>query len=127
MQGLDCFQQQSLYLLRGGRLRAAIDLKREPAVLRQRYGPNLGQQLLLARRLCEAGAGFVTVHSMGWDHHEDIIPGCRRLCPALDQAVSALVQDVHDRGLEDDILLVITGEFGRTPYMKDTGRDHWPA
>lgn len=127
MRGMDAFHQQALDMLHGGQIRAALDLTREPEALRRRYGPDLGQQLLLARRLCEAGVGFVTVHSMGWDHHEDIIPGCRRLCPALDQAVAAFVEDVHQRGLSDDILLVVTGEFGRTPYMKDTGRDHWPA
>src|SRR5262249_40895084 len=69
---------------------------------------------------------FVTVYNLGWDHHEDIIPGCRKLCPALDQAVAAFLEDVHQRGMSEEILLVIMGEFGRTPYMKGTGRDHWP-
>lgn len=127
MQGMDSFHQQAINLLRGGRLKEAMDITRESESVRQAYGPDLGQQLLLARRLCEAGAGYVTIHSMGWDHHEEIIPGCRRLCPSLDQAVAAFVEDVYNRGQQDEILLVVTGEFGRTPYMKDTGRDHWPA
>jgi hypothetical protein len=63
---------------------------------------------------------------MGWDHNEDIIPGSKIVTPPLDQAVTAFLEDVHQRGLTDDILLVITREFGRTPYMKGTGRDHWP-
>src|SRR5262249_28782539 len=116
----------AINMLQGTRIREALDLTREPEMLRQRYGPDLGQQLLLARRLCEAGAGFVTVNNLGWDHHEDIFPGCRKLCPALDQAVAAFLEDVHQRGLSEDILLVVMGEFGRTPYMKGTGRDHWP-
>lgn len=127
MRAMDAFHQQAINMLQGGKVREALDLTRESERLRHRYGPDLGQQLLLARRLCEAGVGFVTVHNMGWDHHEDIVPGCQRLCPALDQAAAAFIEDVHQRGLENDILLVITGEFGRTPYMKDTGRDHWPS
>lgn len=128
LQGMDSFAQQAVTMLHGSRVKQALDLAREPEKLRHRYGPALlGQQLLLARRLCEAGAGFVTVTSMGWDHHEDIIPGCKNLCPPLDQAVAAFVDDVHQRGLTDEILLVILGEFGRTPYMKGTGRDHWPG
>jgi hypothetical protein len=125
MRGMDGFQQQAVNMLQG-KAREALDLTREPLKLREKYGSALGLQLLLARRLCEAGAGYVTVHSMGWDHHDDIIPGCKAVCPPLDQAVTAFLEDVHQRGLTDDILLVITGEFGRTPYMKGTGRDHWP-
>ncbi len=89
----------------------------------------LGKQMLLARRLCEAGCGYVTVSSSGWDMHGNafgIDDGIACLGPAVDQAVSAFVQDVHDRGLDDKILLVITGEFGRTPKInKKRGRDHW--
>lgn len=125
MHGMDSFQQQAVNMLKG-KAREALDLSREPLKLREKYGSALGQQLLLARRLCEAGAGYVTVHSMGWDHHDDIIPGCRSVCPPLDQAVTAFLEDVHQRGLSNDILLVVTGEFGRTPYLKGSGRDHWP-
>src|SRR3546814_2523379 len=68
-----------------------------------RSGPGLGQELLLARRLCEAGAGFVTLNNGYWDHHGGIIPGMKQLCPPLDQAVTAFVEDVAQRGLTDDI------------------------
>jgi uncharacterized protein (DUF1501 family) len=82
--------------------------------------------MLLARRLCEAGVGFVTIHHGGWDMHGEITQGMRNLGPQVDRAVSAFVDDVHQRGLRDDILLVITGEFGRTPRINGSaGRDHW--
>jgi uncharacterized protein (DUF1501 family) len=129
MQGLDSFQQQALGVLQG-KVKQALDLTREPEKLRERYGAALvGQELLLARRLCEAGAGFVTIHNNGWDHHDNLIPGCRKLCPPLDQAVSAFIEDVQQRGLTDEILLVITGEFGRNPRIdqQSVGRNHWPG
>src|SRR5262249_13415840 len=125
MKGLDDFQQQAVDMIQG-KTKEALDLTREPEKVRQKYSPDLGQQLLLARRLCEAGAGYVTVHSMGWDHHEDIVPGCKRVCPPLDHAVAAFLEDVRDRGLSDDILLVVTGEFGRMRFMKGTGRCQGP-
>ncbi len=89
----------------------------------------LGRQMLLARRLCESGCGFVTVTSTGWDMHGNafgIDDGMPILGPAVDKAVSAFLEDVHQRGLSEKILLVITGEFGRTPRINDKGgRDHW--
>lgn len=91
----------------------------------------LGRQMLLARRLCEAGCGFVTVVSGGWDMHADannrgMVDGMRVMGRPVDKAVSAFLQDVEDRGLSDEILLVITGEFGRTPRInKNGGRNHW--
>jgi hypothetical protein len=89
----------------------------------------LGRQMLLARRLCEAGCGFVTVTSTGWDMHGNafgIDDGMPVLGTAVDKAASAFIEDVHQRGLSDKILLVITGEFGRTPRInKQGGRDHW--
>jgi hypothetical protein len=129
MDGMDAFRQQA-YSVILGRAREAFDLSREPDRVRDRYGPGLGQELLLARRLCEAGAGFVTLNNGYWDHHSGIIPGCRDLCPKLDHAVNAYIQDVTDRGLVDDILLIVTGEFGRTPRVGgygngNAGRDHW--
>jgi uncharacterized protein (DUF1501 family) len=82
--------------------------------------------MLAARRLCEAGCGFVTVSYGGWDMHGQIERGMKSRSPQLDQAVSAFVSDVHERGLSDRILLVITGEFGRTPRVNgNAGRDHW--
>jgi hypothetical protein len=127
-RGMDGFQQQAVNVL-VGRAREAFDLAREDVKTREKYGPGLGQELLLARRLCEAGAGFVTLNNGYWDHHGGIIPGLEKLCPALDRAVSAFLDDVRDRGLDRNILLLITGEFGRSPRIggsgKDAGRDHW--
>ena len=88
--------------------------------------------MLLARRLCEAGCGFITIHNPGWDMHGgptqfNVPSGMERLGRPLDQAVATFLDDVHDRGLSEKILLIITGEFGRTPKVKaDGGRDHWP-
>jgi hypothetical protein len=124
-QALDGFQQQAIDVVLG-RAREAFDLEREPAAVRDRYGPGLGQELLMARRLCEAGAGFVTLNNGYWDFHGGIIPGCNQLNPPLDHAVSVFLEDVRARGLEDEILLIVTGEFGRTPRINGgPGRDHW--
>ncbi len=130
MQGMDGFQRQAVDVVLG-KAKEAFDLSREAAKVRGKYGPGLGQELLLARRLCEAGAGFVTLNHGYWDHHDGIIPGCEKLCPALDHAVAAFWEDVQDRGLAKDILLILTGDFGRTPRVgnygnrKSAGRDHW--
>jgi uncharacterized protein (DUF1501 family) len=124
-RAMDGLQQQAVDVVLG-RAREAFDLASEPQHLRDRYGPGLGQELLLARRLCEAGAGFVTLNNGYWDFHGGIIPGCNQLCPPLDRAVAAFMDDVAARGLQDDILLVVTGEFGRTPRINGgPGRDHW--
>ncbi len=126
MAGLDSFETQAFDLLHS-RAREVFDVTREEPRTRDLYGPTpLGRQMLLARRLCEAGVGFVTLHYGGWDMHGQIAQGMRNLGPQLDHAVSAFVQDLHQRGLENDILLVITGEFGRTPRINGSaGRDHW--
>ena len=126
MQGLDSFETQAFDLLLS-RAREVFDINRENPRTRDMYGTNrLAQQLLLARRLCESGIGFVTVEFGGWDMHGQIAQGMRNLGPQVDHAVSAFVQDIHNRGLENDILLVITGEFGRTPRINGgAGRDHW--
>ncbi|MFO0877636.1 MAG: DUF1501 domain-containing protein [Gemmataceae bacterium] len=125
-QGLDSFDVQAFDLLRS-RAREVFDLNREDPRTRDRYGKNgLGAQLLLARRLCEAGVGFVTLHHGGWDMHGQIAQGMNNLGPQVDHAVAAFLEDVHARGMENDILLVITGEFGRTPRINGSaGRDHW--
>ncbi|MCI0464816.1 MAG: DUF1501 domain-containing protein [Gemmataceae bacterium] len=126
MAGLDSFETQAFDLLLS-RAREVFDVTREEPRTLDLYGPsNLGRQLLLARRLCESGVGFVTLHFGGWDMHGQIAQGMRNLGPQVDHAVSAFVQDLHQRGLERDILLVITGEFGRTPRINGgAGRDHW--
>lgn len=155
MDGLDSYSQQAVDLIRGETIRKALDLSREdPSTLAtydtehfrnyrcndkskfERNGPSigisLGRQLLLARRLCEAGCGFVTLIHANWDFHArkgipNMPEGMSVLAPPLDHAVAAFLRDVEDRGLSNDILLVITGEFGRTPKMDDNlGRHHWP-
>ncbi len=156
MVGLDHYSQQAVELLRGNTVRNALDLSREdPRTLAaydtehfrnyrcndnstfDRSGPSigisLGRQLLLARRLCEAGCGFVTVIHANWDFHArkgipNIPEGMSVLAPPLDHAVAAFLRDIEERGLSDDILLVITGEFGRTPKLDaNLGRHHWPS
>jgi uncharacterized protein (DUF1501 family) len=125
MDGMDSFETQAFSLLLS-KAKDAFDLKKEDSKTVERYGKGLGEQLLLARRLCEAGTGFVTLQYGGWDMHGNIVQGLKQRCPMLDHAVSTFVQDTYDRGLSDSILLVITGEFGRTPRVnKGAGRDHW--
>jgi len=132
LAGLDEFELQAFDLILG-RAKEAFDLSREDPRLRDKYngaGTSLGDQLLLARRLCEAGCGFVTFNYansyQGWDMHEKIEPQLKTACPPLDHAVATFLEDVALRGLSDKILLVITGEFGRTPRINGAaGRDHW--
>jgi hypothetical protein len=124
-QGLDSFEGQAFDLILS-RARETFDVQREDPRLRDRYGNGLGQQMLLARRLCEAGVGFVTIHFGGWDMHGGIANAMKNLGPQVDRAVAAFVEDTHARGLDQDVLLVITGEFGRTPRINGgAGRDHW--
>jgi hypothetical protein len=125
LQGLDSFESQAFDLILS-RARETFDINREDPRTRDRYGPGLGQQLLTARRLCEAGVGFVTIHFGGWDMHGQIAQNMKALGPQVDRAVSVFVEDCAARGLDQDVLLVITGEFGRTPRINPSaGRDHW--
>ncbi len=125
MDGLDAFDQQAFNIILS-RSQQAFDLKYEDPRVVDRYGTGLGQQLLQARRLCEAGCGFVTLHFGGWDMHGGIKAAMDNLGPQVDRAVAALVEDLELRGQSDDILLVISGEFGRTPKINGgAGRDHW--
>jgi hypothetical protein len=126
MEGLDSFEGQAFNLILS-RAKEVFDLSREDPRIRDKYGTHaLGQQMLLARRLCEAGCGFVTIHYGGWDMHGQIAQELKRTAPPVDQAVAAFVEDLHQRGLDRDVLLVISGEFGRTPRINGSaGRDHW--
>jgi hypothetical protein len=132
MSGLDSFDRQAFDLILG-QAKNAFDLQREDPRVRDRYSSGtagLGDNLLLARRLCEAGCGFVTLNyansNQGWDMHNKLPPQVQQACPPMDQAISVFLDDLAGRGLSDKILLVITGEFGRTPRINgDTGRDHW--
>lgn len=125
MDGLDAFEQQAFNLVLGNSTEA-FDLKKEEKSVVAKYGKGLGEQLLIARRLCEKGCGFVTVNYGGWDMHGNIQRSLGQRVPTLDHAVAAFVQDLQERGLNEKILLVITGEFGRTPRInRNAGRDHW--
>jgi len=125
MDGLDAFEQQAFNLVLG-QAPKAFDLKEEDPRTVARYGGGLGQQLLVARRLCEAGCGFVTATYGGWDMHGSIQKAMNSRGPHVDHAVGTLVEDLHQRGLGDNVLVVVSGEFGRTPRInKNAGRDHW--
>lgn len=138
MEGLDAFNQQAFGVLTSSRLVEALDLEREDPRVRERYGkgdpknrddgaPKLMEQFLVARRLVEAGARCVTLAFSRWDHHGDNFGALRQDLPMLDQGLSALILDLHERGLDKDVSVVVWGEFGRTPTInKDGGRDHWP-
>ncbi len=129
--GLDEFRRQAFDLVTGPAARQAFDLDAEPASLRDHYGRNrLGQNLLLARRLVERGVSFVTVGTFNWDHHANLWNDMRRDVPAFDRGVAALVDDLFARGLQRRVLVVVMGEFGRTPRFEyigrnAPGRDHW--
>ncbi|HVL16236.1 MAG TPA: DUF1501 domain-containing protein [Gemmata sp.] len=123
----DEFHARAREMVLSAEARHAFAIDREPDKLRDRYGrTTAGQSLLLARRLVEGGVRFVTVNYAGWDHHANIFPGLDKKLPEFDRAVSALIEDMDTRGTLDDTLVVVMGEFGRTPkFNKDAGRDHW--
>jgi hypothetical protein len=125
----DQFYQQGFDLVSSPRAQAAFDLHSEDAKVRDRYGRNdMGQRFLMARRLVEVGVSWVTVNWGGWDDHTKIFQSYKGdKMKTLDQALSALINDLHDRGLLENTLVLCLGEFGRTPKVnKDAGRDHWP-
>jgi hypothetical protein len=158
-EAMQCCQDRALQLVAGPEARRALDLRHEPDRVRERYGRHpLGQNLLLARRLIEAGVRLVSVNAwtgvpnegegfiyspsftQGWDHHGAAVQKCGifstgqfglgLVLPRFDQALSALLEDLSDRGLLDETLVVVVGEFGRTPKITSNphpGRDHWPA
>jgi hypothetical protein len=135
---MDRFAQEAYEFITGPAARKAFDLSTEDPRLRDRYGRhNWGQSTLLARRLVEAGTTFVTVHFGGWDHHWDLQKGYESLLPQVDSAVATLFEDLDQRGLLETTLVMLCGEFSRTPKMNDggnggaprsmgtPGRDHW--
>lgn len=126
MDGLDAFEKQAFQMLMGQSAQA-FDFSKESSTVLQQYGKDqLAQRMLVARRLVEAGCGFVTINYGGWDMHQQIERGMTRLAPALDHAVATFIDDVAQRGMSENVLLVITGEFGRTPRInRNAGRDHW--
>jgi hypothetical protein len=126
----DQFYAQGIDLVGSAKAQQAFDIEREAEKVRDSYGRNdFGQRLLLARRLVEVGVSFVTVYSGGWDHHTKIFEAYRgNIMKNLDQGVAALISDLDERGLLDNTMVIVLGEFGRTPKVnKDGGRDHWPG
>jgi hypothetical protein len=128
----DQFRQRALSLVSSAKVRRALDIRQEPSSLRDRYGRHLfGQSTLLARRLVEAGTRFVTVawdcpDGYSWDSHTNSNDVGKYLVPGLDQALSALLSDLEQRGLLDETLVVALGEMGRTPKPSGNwGRGHW--
>ncbi len=126
---LDAFSDQAFSLITSDQARKAFEVSSEDAKLRDRYGRNtLGQRMLLARRIVEAGVPFATVRMFDWDDHQDLVKNISIRAPMYDTAVSALIDDLRDRGLTRKVLVVAMGEFGRTPRVNAMGgRDHWPA
>jgi hypothetical protein len=124
---IDDVDRQALDILMTGKTREAFDVSHESEATRARYGDGWGEQALVARRLIEAGARFVTLNTGYWDDHGKIKRQLDKKMPKHDRAVGVLLQDLHERGMLEDTLVVTAGEFGRTPVMnKDAGRDHWP-
>jgi hypothetical protein len=143
---IESYSAQALDLITSPRVRDAFDVQQEPAHVRDAYGPAVHVKsatesklvpwnplaFLQARRLVEAGVSVVTIAAGDWDHHSatgapGIFDGLRSIAPAYDQALAALILDLHQRGLDRDVLIVVWGEFGRTPKISDRGgRDHWP-
>jgi hypothetical protein len=139
LEGLDSITQQAFDILTSSRLVDALDLEKEDPQVRERYGKgdpkNFGdgsprnlEHFLMARRLVEAGARVVTLNFGRWDFHSDNFGGLKNThLPLFDQGLSALIEDLHERGMADDVAVVAWGEFGRTPRINpDAGRDHWP-
>ena len=125
--------EQAYRLILSNEAKAAFDLSKEKTSIRDNYGrrynrrTRVGQSCLLARRLIEAGCRFVTVTDSGWDMHGGIFNSLDNKLPALDSAVSTLLTELDERGLLQDTLILVMGEFGRTPRLNaDSGRDHWP-
>jgi hypothetical protein len=124
---LDDYYRQGYDLVTSPEAQKAFDIHSESDTVRESYGRNsFGQRALLARRLVEAGVPFVTLYEGGWDHHSEIFPACRKRLPGWDQTLSTLLDDLAQRGLLESTLVLVLGEFGRTPKINARGgRDHW--
>lgn len=149
-QDMDAYTARAFDIITSPKTRDAFDLSKEPQHVLDRYGKRDDKfiyvgtvadsvwdshKFLLARRLVEAGVPVVTLRAGIWDHHGNVIQqqggrsiwhGLRTMLPLLDRSVHALVTDLHERGLEKEVLVLVWGEFGRTPRISQAGRDHWP-
>ncbi|HEX3315649.1 MAG TPA: DUF1501 domain-containing protein [Gemmataceae bacterium] len=146
---MDAYASRAFDIITSTRARDAFDLGKEPARVREKYGPHEqkysyvsqtldsvwdGEKFLLARRLVEAGVSVVTLRVGSWDHHGNVIAAnggksiwwnLRTVLPLLDRSIHALITDLHERGLQDDVAVLVWGEMGRTPRVSQAGRDHW--
>lgn len=128
LDGMDAFHQQALEILRSDKTKSAFEVDKEDSKVRDRYGlDSFGQSVLAARRLVEAGARFVTLSSGGWDtHNQNFDRLSKRNLPPIDRTLSALIEDLSNRGMLERTTVICAGEFGRTPKVnKKAGRDHW--
>ncbi len=125
LNGMDSFNQRAFEMIASGTVRKALDLKNEDPRVKERYKGV--EQFLTARRLVESGVGCVTLSYGGWDTHESNFVQLKKQLPMLDRGIANLVTDLHDRGMADDVVVVVWGEFGRTPKINSSnaGRDHW--
>jgi hypothetical protein len=147
---MDDYTARAFDIITSARAREAFDLTREPDRVRERYGTAEnkytyvgktydtaweGEKFLLARRLVEAGVAVVTLRIGSWDHHGNVIQAnggvsiwysLKSVLPLLDRSIHALVTDLHERGLDQEVAVLVWGEFGRTPRISQAGRDHWP-
>ena len=139
LEGMDAITEQAFNILTSSALAEALDISKEPEATRERYGkgdpnrfgdgaPRNLEHFLMARRLVEAGCRIVTLNFGRWDFHSDNFNGMKNThLPQFDQGLSALIEDLHQRGMAEDVAVIAWGEFGRTPRInKDAGRDHWP-
>lgn len=127
VRALDEYYQQGQDLMLSETAQAAFNIHAESAEIRESYGRHsFGQRALLSRRLVEAGVPFVVLNEGGWDHHASLFKSCSKRLPEVDGTLATLLTDLEQRGLLDSTLVVVLGEFGRTPKInKDGGRDHW--
>jgi uncharacterized protein (DUF1501 family) len=125
MKGIDSFTSRAFDMVSSGAVRKALDLSKEEPRSRDRYKGV--EAFLSARRLVEAGVGCVTLATGGWDTHSGNFKQLKKQLPLVDRGVANLIQDLHDRGMDRDVVVVMWGEFGRTPRINnsDGGRDHW--
>jgi hypothetical protein len=129
VEGMDAFSRQAFELVTSPKVQDAFDLTKEDEKLRDQYGRHTwGQSALLARRLVETGVRFVTMDMGGWDTHANNFEELKKKLPTFDQAYAALIEDLDRRGQLDRTLVLLWGEFGRTPRINPgAGRDHWPG
>jgi hypothetical protein len=126
MDALDAYTQRAVEVVTSGKVADALDLNLEDAATRDRYGDNDGKMFLTARRLVEVGVRTVSFNWGSWDTHSNNFGHLKTQLPKLDRALSALLDDLHQRGLDKDVTVVMWGEFGRTPRINPgAGRDHW--